>query len=110
MIVQVYSVRDRKADTFGRPIFAPNLGVLVRDIQEVLRTDSQSTMSRFPHDFQLYRLGDFDDHKGQFVLEPLPDLVLEVASLMPEGHAATSGAGAGVVPPNSSEANGSALA
>ena len=83
MIQQVFALRDRKADIFGRPVFVASMGSLVRELTDVVVSDSQDTLARHPGDFALYRLGTFDDVKGTFDLLPLPDFVLECASLLP---------------------------
>lgn len=75
----VYVLRDVKAACFGRPLFVASFGVLVREIQDALK--GEDTLARHPEDFALYRLGEYDDVTGTFVLETLPDFVLEVASL-----------------------------
>lgn len=98
MIQQVYALRDRKADVFGRPVFVASVGSLIRELTDVVSGGGQDTLARHPGDFALYRLGTFDDVKGVFDLLPLPDFVLEVATLlpvrpvavMPEGHAELS--------------------
>lgn len=82
MILQVFALRDVKADTFGRPVFVAALGSLIRDIQSVVQAAGDDLIAKHPRDFVLYRLGTFDDSKGTFDLLPLPDLVLEVASLV----------------------------
>lgn len=95
MIQQVYALRDRKADVFGRPVFVANVGSLIRELTDAVSGGGQDTLARHPGDFALYRLGAFDDVKGTFEVLPLPDFVLEVATLlpvrpvavMPEGHA-----------------------
>lgn len=95
MIQQVFALRDRKADVFGRPVFVASMGSLVRELTDAVCGGGDDTLARHPGDFALYRLGTFDDVKGVFELLPLPDFVLECASLlpvrpvaaMPEGHA-----------------------
>lgn len=95
MIQQVYALRDRKADVFGRPVFVANVGSLIRELTDAVSSGGSDTLARHPGDFALYRLGTFDDVKGTFECLPLPDFVLEVATLlpvrpvavMPEGHA-----------------------
>lgn len=79
MILECYSVKDVKAATFGRPIFCAALGQLVRDIQDALKGDD--VFARHPEDFVLYRIGSFDDSAGVFIGLPMPEFVLDVASL-----------------------------
>jgi len=101
MIQQVFALRDRKADVFGRPVFVAALGSLVRELTDAVTGGGQDTLARHPGDFALYRLGTFDDVKGTFDLLPLPDFVLDCATLlpvrpvvsMPEGHAGSEASG-----------------
>lgn len=96
MILEMFSLRDVKAETFGKPIAVASAGVLIRDIQTVVNDPKgDQLLSKYPRDFHLYRLGTFDDAKGTFELLPLPDFFLDVGSLA-EGQAV-------------SEANGSAV-
>lgn len=92
MRMDVYSLRDKKADVFGRPVFVVNVGLLIRELSDAL--EGTDTLARHPEDFALYKLGAFDDVKGTFDLLPLPDFVLEVASLArPIGPAGREAAG-----------------
>lgn len=80
MQTEVYSLMDRKAGVFGRPVFVPALGLLVRELQDALKGDD--VLARHPEDFVVYRLGKFDDVNGRFELLALPDFVLDVSSLV----------------------------
>jgi len=103
MRTRVYSLRDRKAAVFGRPVFTASFGSLVRELTDAVR-EGQDMLGKHPGDFELYELGWFDDEKGTFDLLKLPDLVLQCGSLVAvsagdirEADAAPEGAVAGLV-------------
>lgn len=68
----IMSVRDAKADAFGRPMYVHTVGAAVRSFtDEVNRNAEDNVMHHHPEDFFLYHLGFFDDSDGSFeVFEP----------------------------------------
>lgn len=69
----VLSVRDRAADVFGRPFFAPSIGSAIRSFSDYINdTKEQSEMQKHPEDFDLYHLAEFDDETGVFECLPKP--------------------------------------
>lgn len=74
----VCSVRDIKADSFGRPFFTPALGVATRSfLDEINRDTPDNLLFSHPGDFALYHLGVFDDQDASFALLPQPALLLQ---------------------------------
>lgn len=64
MKVGMYAVYDRKASVFARPFCSPNDAMAMRSFRAA-RQDPATELSKFPEDFTLYRLGDFDDDSGE---------------------------------------------
>jgi len=64
MLKTIYCVQDVKTNIFGAPFISVNEGSAVRSF-EYACNDPSSDVGRFPHDFRLYRLGEFDDSTGQ---------------------------------------------
>lgn len=64
--LQVFSVRDTKSDSFGRPFFLPSIGTAIRAFGDHLNSKEDTEMRKHPGDFNLYHLGDFDDETGVF--------------------------------------------
>lgn len=62
-MLSIYSVFDEKSGTFNTPIFALSDGVLIRDFRSFLRERS-STLSQYPEDYTLYRIGVFFEDEG----------------------------------------------
>lgn len=66
MITKAFAVYDSKASCFGVPFFMATTGLAVRAFSELVN-DPKSTVSRYPTDFVLFQVGEFDDQKGIFV-------------------------------------------
>lgn len=58
-----FSVRDVKADHFGRPFFALTFGEALRSFQMECE-NPESMLHRFPDDFRLFNVGSFDQADG----------------------------------------------
>lgn len=63
MILNILAVKDRAADAFMQPFFAPTEAMAVRSFEEECGK-ADSVFSKHPTDFDLYWLGSFDDNKG----------------------------------------------
>jgi len=62
------AVRDRAADTFGRPFFVAAVAQAIRSFSdEVNRADKDNQLFNHPEDFDLYEVGSFDDDTGDLV-------------------------------------------
>lgn len=81
----VYSIFDKKVSAYGQPFFAKNDGAAMRLVM-ASTTERNSLLATFPGDYQLERIGSWDDEKG--VLEPSkPAVVSPVTALLWEGDA-----------------------
>lgn len=64
--MQVVSVRDAKAEAFGRPFFVTSIGQAIRSFDdEVNRKDNENVLNNHPEDFILFHIGTFDDQTGE---------------------------------------------
>lgn len=68
MKTNLYSVRDIKLQKYGIPFVAPNDEIAKRMLHSTISAGG-TTMSEFPEDFQLYKLGNYDDDTGEFETE-----------------------------------------
>lgn len=76
MILQIVSIIDRAAETFGRPFFVPSLGLAARSFSdEVNRVAEDNQLYNHPEDFDLYHLGSFNDSSAEFAVLDVPVLV-----------------------------------
>lgn len=71
MIKQLFVVFDNKACIYGNPFTSPHQEVALRDFGYACQ-DQNSELSKFPDDFSLLRLGEFDDETAAFNLLPNP--------------------------------------
>jgi len=59
MKLQSFSMRDVKAETYAAPFFVPNESIAIRLLSELV-LDKRSTLGKYPQDFSLYRIGEYD--------------------------------------------------
>lgn len=65
MILNAYSIYDRKALQYHPPFFASADGAAVRSMLDLVN-DSNTNIGRHPGDYVLFRVGDWDDEHGKF--------------------------------------------
>lgn len=65
MILKVYSIRDQKGEIFNTPFFKKTHGEAERDFRSLVG-DEKSFVNKYPEDFDLYYLGQYDDNTGKF--------------------------------------------
>lgn len=83
--LMVFALRDRQSAVFQLPMCVPAFGPLVRELTDAVNDERNGMLYKHPEDYQLYRLGDFDDNTGVFSCEKLPDMVLDCGSLARRG-------------------------
>lgn len=57
-------IYDKKAETYGAPIIAPNLAVATRNFAAACQ-DKNSIMAKFPEDIEIKCIGTFDERTGK---------------------------------------------
>lgn len=63
----VVVVRDRAADVFGTPNFVNSIGGAIRGFaDEINRVDANNMFNKHPEDFDLFKLGSYDDATAVF--------------------------------------------
>lgn len=61
----IVAVRDSAAGGFGRPVFSASTGVAARSFSdEVNRVADDNQMNKHPGDFELWKIGEYDDVSG----------------------------------------------
>jgi len=58
-----FSIYDTKAEAFMPPFFMPSIGLGIRAFSDVLR-DAGSPLAKHPRDYELFKVGEFDDSTG----------------------------------------------
>jgi hypothetical protein len=63
IVIQLYSVFDRKAKVYNTPMFLVNDQVALRVFHSMV-FDKDTMVSRYPEDYILYRVGEFNTLDG----------------------------------------------
>jgi len=66
MLLRVFTMRDIKAQAFVRPFFVQTVAVAFRAIAESAN-EPNSQFGRYPHDFELWEIGEWDDIQGEII-------------------------------------------
>lgn len=65
MIQKVFSIWDETAELYSQPIVSQNAGTAIRSfIKAVNDGDPTNNLGRFPHSFQLFEIGTWNDETG----------------------------------------------
>lgn len=81
MILNAYSIYDRKALQYHPPFYASTDGAAVRSLSD-LANDPNTSVGRHPGDYVLYRVGQYDDQKGRLIpTDPLAHVMDAIAIL-----------------------------
>lgn len=78
---RLYSVYDKKAESFGVPFASPNDATAIRIVQNTARTP-ETNINMNPEDYLLYSVALFDMENGE--VEPLYNMIVDVIQLMGE--------------------------
>ncbi|AYP28676.1 MAG: nonstructural protein [Microviridae sp.] len=68
VIYDVFSIYDDKADAFLPPFILPNQNMAKRVFADCVNSDTHQFGAN-PADYTLFRLGQFDDAAGRFLLD-----------------------------------------
>jgi len=68
MQLKTFSIRDSKSEIFNTPFFQKTHGEAERTFRQVV-SNPDSMPGKYPEDYDLYYLGDYDDQTG--LLAPL---------------------------------------
>lgn len=81
VLLALFSVRDLKAGTYGQPFALANRQVAMRTFSTWV-LNPESFFSKFPHDFELFEVGSFDQLTGEFYSLDTPDYVCRASDLV----------------------------
>lgn len=77
----MYSILDKMAKAYTQPFPAPNDGVAIRMFQDTINA-ADSVIAKHPEQYTLYRVGHWNDTKGELTPEPNgPEIVQTALSL-----------------------------
>lgn len=77
--LNMFSIFDCKAKAYLQPFFSLNSDTATREFDAAV--NGESTFSKFPEDYSLFRLGSFDQVTGQTELLATPDHVINAITL-----------------------------
>lgn len=80
MILKVFSIRDSKAEVFNTPFFQKTHGEAERNFKQLI-SDEKSTPHKYPDDFDLYHLGEYDDSTGKMTTLDTPQHMVKAVQL-----------------------------
>lgn len=80
--MRVYSLFDRKVMEYMSLVLGTTDEAVMRALAESFGTPSASTVFKYPQDFDLMRLGDFDPETGVITPEMPPRLVVNVSDIL----------------------------
>lgn len=74
-MLKVYAVRDVKADSFSEGLITTGTDGLALRIFADACQDGRTNLAKYPSDFMLYRLGEYDPSSGLLTALAVPELV-----------------------------------
>lgn len=86
MKLQAFSLRDTKAETFAAPFFVPNENIAVRLLSQLV-LDKRTDLGKYPQDFMLYRVGDYDTDNAALSACQV-ELICTASSVLPKENPA----------------------
>lgn len=81
ILLNIYAVLDRPANSFGTPIFLPNEAVAVRTFSQAVNAKN-TLLGLYPDDFVLCHLGTYDQLLGRFENLSLPKQILAARAVL----------------------------
>lgn len=79
MKLQIFALYDKKALAYVDVFHFPQIGQAIRQVEDLLKT--QHPLSKHPADYDLYKLGDFDDVSGEICPTDNPQFIQTALSL-----------------------------
>lgn len=79
--MQVYSILDLKAGAFCTPFFLTNDNLARRAFGDAV-LDSSTGVNKHPEDYNLYRIGEFDDNSGELIKIKCPEFLAKAVDFI----------------------------
>lgn len=80
MALKIFALKDETSGAFLRPMFADHLGDVLRGLA-MQAQDPKSFIARFPQDYSLWNLGEFEQESGRWIT-PAPVHVINIPQLL----------------------------
>lgn len=79
--MKIYSLLDLKVKEYGQLVLMANDESVKRALRDMAASGGQSTLQKYPEDFNLMCLGEFDPETGRLVAFEVPSLVDNVKTI-----------------------------
>lgn len=83
MVYKIYSIFDSKVGAYMPPVMYRSKGEVLRALINTLR-DDKSSFAKYPADFTLFELGEWDDNSCKYSLHSTPESVGVLLEFVPE--------------------------
>lgn len=81
MKLKAFTIRDTKGEVFNTPFFQKTHGEAERSFKSLLN-DQQSMVAKYPEDYDLYYIGEYDDQTGQFNSTDTPQHMVKAVQIL----------------------------
>lgn len=81
--MKIFSIFDEKAEAFLQPFFLATVGQAERALLDAMR-DDEHNFSRYPSDFTLFLIGEYDEVTG--VITPQKTGLMNLVELKPKNN------------------------
>lgn len=85
MVKKVFAIMDSKAKSFFPPFLQNTHGEAERTFQHGVNNE-QSMLNKYPEDYDLYYLGEFDEANGKFACEASPQHMIKGVQVLRQRH------------------------
>lgn len=84
MLHKIFSIRDEKSKLFGTPFYKVTHGEAERDFKTIVN-DEKTKINKYPEDFDLYYMGEYDDNTGKFDALETPQHMTKAVNCLKSG-------------------------
>ena len=83
----VFAIKDRAVNGYGETLAMPSEQHAIRWFRDLVNADPEkSAIAKHPDDYDLYRIGDYDDELGLLVPQAQPKLTARGKDLIQPGE------------------------
>jgi len=80
MQLKIFTIRDSKGEVYNTPFFQKSHGEAERSFRELVN-DEKSMVSKYPDDFDLYFVGEYNDQTGTISSLETPQHVVKAVNV-----------------------------
>ena len=81
--MMIFSIYDEKAEVYNTPFFQGTVGMALRSFQELVR-DNESMLFKYPEDYILYCIGEYDEKTGEITANIPPAFIARATEYTPK--------------------------